>query len=90
MARLTTIEVRNEHGTVVYNITPTEQRIVALAEQHGWHVHERDGIGGAVELRKRGRGYLRVTIGINGHLYRATTATRYFRTIDQVREYLSH
>lgn len=56
--------------------SPNEQRVTAHAEAHGWTVHSRDGLSGTVDYRKRGKGYLRVTFGMNGHVLDATTATR--------------
>ncbi|QDN64490.1 hypothetical protein [Streptomyces sp. S1D4-14] len=53
-----------------------EQRITAHAEDHGWHVHNRDGLSTTVEYRKRGGGYLRVGFGLNGHIRWAATASR--------------
>jgi hypothetical protein len=67
--------------------SPNELRITAHAEAHGWTVRSRD-LYGTVNYRKRGKGYLRVTFGMNGHVYHATTAERALRGTQAVLRYL--
>lgn len=68
--------------------SPNERRITAHAEAHGWAVRSRDDLSGTVDYRKRGKGYLRVTFGMNGHVLAATTPERPLRGTQAVRDHL--
>lgn len=68
--------------------SPNELRITAHAEAHGWTVRSRDDLSGTVNYRKRGKGYLRVTFGMNGHVYHVATAERALRGTQAVLDYL--
>jgi hypothetical protein len=69
--------------------TPNEQRVTAHAEQHGWHVHNRNDLQTTVEYRKRGSGYVLVAFGLNGHVRWAATPSRPLRGTAAVTDWLA-
>ena len=70
--------------------TPNEQHVTMHAEEHGWHVHDRDDLQTAVEFRKRGGRYLRVAFGLNGHILSAVGPDRPLRrSTSAVLDYLT-
>lgn len=68
--------------------TPNERRVTEHAEAHGWRVHSRDDLYNTVEFRKRGKGYLRVIFGLNGHVLDAASAERPFKGTAAVMSHL--
>ncbi|MGW1617346.1 hypothetical protein ACWCQZ_50280 [Streptomyces sp. NPDC002285] len=65
-----------------------EVRILTAAVFAGWHIAKREEYG-VVLLKKRGRGYLRLTFSVFGRILHASTQRRYLdRTADRITAYL--
>jgi hypothetical protein len=52
-------------------------RIAKAALEQGWHIEDWQFCADQVVLRKRGRGYLRLTFTSTGRLINASTARKY-------------